>query len=127
MRAALLPIFVIVLTLLPPVSSELLSGLSPSPPAAAQGTGGEASPRMPDVELWKFALTQGGLTVVCLVLFWYIQRDATRKAKEADEVKVILVGLVEKNTTALVQSQQTNARIARALEGLRVLPPGTGV
>ena len=82
---------------------------------------------MPEEQLFKYALTQGGLTIVCLVLFWWITREHKRQDAVKDERQQILISLVEKNITALVNSEQTNARLARALEARIVLPPGAGV
>lgn len=89
---------------------------SPALPVAATadpGTGVEGG-AVP-LEIWKYALTQGGLTIVCLVLFWWI----TRKAKDDGDDKKILIGLVDKNTTALTTMDQTCQRLARALEDRR--------
>ena len=128
MRALLFAGALLALALSQPVESSL--GQLPTPPVVAMS--GEApdpgtSERPMDEQLFKYALTQGGLTIVCLVLFWWIQREHKRQDAAKDERQQILIGLVEKNTTALVQSTENSARLARAIESTRLLPPGAGV
>ncbi len=116
------------LALQPPMVSSL--GTFPTPLVVGmtgpEGTSAEGPPSMPTetIDIWKWGFTQGGLTIVVLVLFWYITRESARKLKEKADDKAILVGLVERNAVALEKSVETNARIARALEQLRMLPPG---
>ena len=108
---------------------ETSYGQMPAPHAAtsveSQGTTKSGAPM--DEQLFKYALTQGGLTIVCLVLFWWIQREHKRQDAAKDERMQILVDLVSKNTAALVAAEGTNARLSRAIETTRLLPPGMTV
>lgn len=126
MRALLLAGALFGLMFSQPVASSVQTPATTAAPAAgtAQNTTG-GGPM--DEQLFKYALTQGGLTIVCLVLFWWIQREHKRQDAAKDERMQILVDLVEKNTAALVAAESTNARLSRAIETTRFLPPGVTV
>ncbi len=79
---------------------------------------------MLSIDMLKYGLTQGGLTLVLLVVFWSYRRDLGRIEQRDQEKLAIVTALVEKNTAALVTSEQTNERLARAVEALR---PGAGL
>lgn len=118
MKRVVLASLVLGLALVPVLSSQ--PAAPPVAAAAPQGTGAETSRPMDNLEFWKYALTQGGLTIVCLVLFWWITRDLKRREAVKDEDKQILIGLVDKNTVALTTMDQTCQRLARELEARRV-------
>ncbi|HVL65714.1 MAG TPA: hypothetical protein VM364_00500 [Vicinamibacterales bacterium] len=109
----------------PAASSAQIPAAAVTPAAEDGRTTASGGPM--DEQLFKYALTQGGLTIVCLVLFWWIQREHRRQDAAKDERMQILVVLVEKNTAALTASEATNARLARAIETTRLLPPGATV
>lgn len=127
------------LALQPPLESSL--GESPPPPVVGMtggtaGTGTEGGAQMDWMKLGQFAITQGGLAVVLLVVIWSYRRDferllsrkdeeAARDRAAAAEDRRALIILVEKNTTALVHADQTNARLARAVEAHKLVPPGS--
>lgn len=78
-----------------------------------------------DVDLTKYAITQGGLLAVVLVLLFFYRRDFMRVQQRDDEKISILTDLVEKNTTALSGSssqlaanEKATHRLARALENV---------
>lgn len=50
----------------------------------------------------KWALTQGGLTIVLLGTLWSYRRDMTRGLREEQARTQVLTALVEKSTEALV-------------------------
>jgi hypothetical protein len=128
------------LSLQPPAESSL--GTTPTPPVVGMtgGTGAE-TPAMPqDLELTiaKHLIGQGILGIVLLILGWSYRRDFLRKqeatedaaakdrAAAAEDRRAFIV-LVEKSTASMVNSEQTNARLARAIEAQRLLPPGAGI
>jgi hypothetical protein len=91
----------------PPIESAL--GHEPVPAVVAmQGPVGLTE----DPDFYRWAVTQGGLTVVCLVLIAMLAREA--KATAAD--KAVLVGLVEKNAAAATAAAEASHRLARAIE-----------
>jgi hypothetical protein len=106
MRPAFLFVGILLcLAMQPPMESSL--GRFPLPPVigmrgpfasgdpqAEKGTG------MFDLEFLKYGITQGGLTIVCLVVFAFYRRDFLRKIKDAQGDKAILIDLVQKNTRA---------------------------
>jgi hypothetical protein len=110
----------------PPAESSL--GTMPTPPVVgiAGATGAEVAPAVDETSLVKYAITQGGLAVVLLIVFWSYRRDLGRIELRDQEKLQIVVTLVEKNTAAQVTLEQTSARLARAIETQRVLPPGPG-
>lgn len=120
----------------------------PSPPRDDRGTIGLTGtnahvtyglPNMTDSldPLTRYAITQGGFLLVILIGGWVYRKDflnqhkttqdeaAKDRADAADERRT-LIALVEKNITALVLSEATNARLARAIEAHRLMPPGSG-
>src|SRR4051794_31956793 len=103
-RAAALVVALLSLGLQPPIEPSI--GRAPVPPIVGmKGETDAAHPaegsRSMEFELWKYAVTQGGLTIVCIVVFFYARRDYTRRGQEDREDKQLLVGLIEKNITAM--------------------------
>jgi hypothetical protein len=78
-------------------------------------------PALGDIDLIRYAITQGGLLAVVLVLLWQMRgmsRDQQRHSRALET-------LVDHSTTALVNSTiavtrqaETSERVARALENL---------
>ena len=91
----------------PPIESSL--GHAPVPAIVAM-SGPE--PPAPDPDFYRWALTQGGLTLVCLVLVGALYRELTAVKND----KKLLIDLVEKNTLAHAAGADANNRLARALE-----------
>lgn len=89
-----------------------------------------------DTDLVKYAVTQGGLLAVVLVLLWSYRRELKRqlddkeaererqleeKEKELDEKEQrlqVFMTLVTQSTTALTRSADACDRMARAAENL---------
>ncbi len=74
-------------------------------------------------DLVRYAITQGGLLAVVLVLLWSIRRDAMRLQVRDDDRIAVLAAMVEKTTTALnvaASAAEANEkalhRLARAIE-----------
>lgn len=78
---------------------------------------------MGDIEIVKYALTQGGLAALCLVVFFYARRDYRERAAEdvqraaADrDERQVLISLVEKNTAAMTMIAESNSRLIQLLD-----------
>lgn len=67
-----------------------------------------------DVELWRYAVTQGGLLIVVLVLFWAYRRDSQERYQT-------MVQLVSQNTSASQKAADASERVAIAVERLERL------
>jgi len=65
-----------------------------------------------EVDLWKYAITQGGLLIVVFVLLWNMRQDQKRK----DERIGVLTELVASNTAAMTKGAEA---MGRAIELLR--------
>lgn len=72
-----------------------------------------------DAELVRYAITQGGLLAVVLVLLWSYRRDTLSVLKEQENRLQILTDLVSSATEALTKSADATDRMARAVEQLR--------
>lgn len=125
MRRALV-LFALVASLGIQPSIESSQGTIPIPPVVGMtgGTGTEAA-AVDETTLIKYAVTQGGLALVLLVVFWSYRRDLSRIEVRDQEKLQIVTFLVEKNTAALVNAEATNARLARAVEAHKLVPPGS--
>lgn len=71
-------------------------------------------PAMPDFDLTRYAITQGGLLAVDLVLLWWIRQDLRRKDDRLD----VMTKLVADSTAALTRNTEVSERVARALDNL---------
>lgn len=71
-------------------------------------------PLTADPSLTKYALTQGGLLIVVLVLLWMGRKESARK----DERIEVLTTLVANTTAAVTKVNETTERVARAVETL---------
>lgn len=67
-------------------------------------------------DLVKYAITQGGLLAVVLVLLWSYRRDAMGQLKSKDEQLSVMTTLVSNATVALTRSAEAGERMARAVE-----------
>jgi hypothetical protein len=126
-RTLLFVAVVLSLALQPPAESSL--GRQPIPPVvgmSGSSTGAEAA-AVDETSLIKYAVTQGGLAIVLLIVFWSYRRDLQRIEVRDQEKLQVVVTLVEKNTAALINAEATNARLSRAVEAHKLIPPGVGV
>ena len=67
-------------------------------------------------DLLRYAMTQGGLMLVVIVILWSYRRDFTRIQQRDDEKVAILIELVSKNIAALEHTGATNASLTRVIE-----------
>ncbi|HEX4346391.1 MAG TPA: hypothetical protein VHZ73_02400 [Vicinamibacterales bacterium] len=68
----------------------------------------------PDMDFTRYAMTQGGLLVVVLVLLWGIRRELTGK----DSQITVLTQLVKDSTQAQTSTADALDRVSRAVEVL---------
>jgi hypothetical protein len=92
----------------PPIESSI--GRPPVPPVVAMSA--QTGSVLEDADTWRWTVTQGGLTLVCLVLVAVLYREL----RAAKDDRTLLVTLVEKNTVAQTAAAEANNRLARALE-----------
>jgi hypothetical protein len=67
-------------------------------------------------DLVRYALTQGGLLAVVLVLLWSYRRDNLSVLQEERDRNIVLTGLVSASTTAFVKAADAIDRNSRAVE-----------
>lgn len=82
---------------------------------AATVLGAEAAAPLvspPDTDFTRYAMTQGGLLVVVLVLLWGIRREMLGKDNQIAE----LTGLVKESTEAQTKATDALERLSRAVE-----------
>lgn len=58
---------------------------------------------MDNLELFKYAVTQGGLTIAFIVLFLSYRKDLKERASTEQESKRVLIDLVSENKVAIQQ------------------------
>lgn len=75
---------------------------------------GVMEPLAAQPDLVRYAVTQGGLLAVVLVLIWSIRVDAKRKDERLD----VMTALVASSTAADVRASETLDRLAHAVENL---------
>lgn len=75
-------------------------------------------PVMSDTDLGRYAITQGGLLFVVLVLLWSYRRDNLGALKEREDQIRVMADMVSKSTEALTKSADASERMARAVENL---------
>lgn len=71
-----------------------------------------------EADLLKYAITQGGLLFVVLVLLWSYRRDFSRQLKERDEQFKVIADLVSASTREQTILADLNAQMVRAVEQL---------
>lgn len=83
-------------------------------------------PVLGEPDVVRYAITQGGLLAVVLVLIYMMRRDFQRREAKGEEKAVILTELVRANTAALthttdalIASQQATERLSRVVDHLR--------
>lgn len=76
-----------------------------------------------DVDLFRYAMTQGGLLVVVLVLLWSYRKDLKASNAKQDERIEVLTNLVATNTAAMTRAaaaseanEKAAHRLSRALD-----------
>jgi hypothetical protein len=67
-----------------------------------------------DPDLVRYAVTQGGLLAVVLILLWSMHRDSSRK----DERLEVMTDLVAQSTAATARATEVLERLARSVENL---------
>lgn len=75
---------------------------------------GVVEPLTAEPDLLRYAITQGGLLAVVLVLLWSIRLESRRK----DDRLAVLTKLVADSTAALTKNTEQGDRLARAVENL---------
>lgn len=83
-------------------------------------------PVLGDFDTVRYAITQGGLLAVVLVLLWMMRGDFRRREAKAEEKANVLTDLVRANTAALthttdalIASQQATDRLTIVVDHLR--------
>lgn len=74
----------------------------------------ESMTEQPD--LVRYAITQGGLLAVVLVLLWSYRRDWTNIVDQRGEHIAVLTNLVQQSTTAQANSAASLASMAEAIK-----------
>ncbi len=69
-----------------------------------------------ETDFMRYAVTQGGLLAVVLVLLWSYRKDSMGQLKEKDEQLAVMTTLVSNATVALTRSAEAGERMARAVE-----------
>jgi hypothetical protein len=83
--------------------------------AAQPDLGGLATPQQ-QADFLQWALKEGGLFVVVIVILYFYRRDFGRAAQNQQAQTSALLQVVQTNVTALNSLQGTTARLARAVE-----------
>lgn len=83
-------------------------------------------PMLGEFDTVRYAITQGGLLAVVLVLLWMMRKDYKRREVKAEEKAVVLTDLVRANTAALTHttdalraSQEATDRLTIVVDHLR--------
>lgn len=83
-------------------------------------------PAMGDPDTLRYAITQGGLLAVVLVLLYMMRKDSQRREALLEERAAVLTDLVRANTAALthttdalIASQQATERLTVVVDHLR--------
>lgn len=76
-----------------------------------------------DPDLTRYAITQGGLLAVVMVLLYFYRKDFRAQIADQDERLEVMTGLVIANTTAMTKAASASEanekaahRLSRALE-----------
>lgn len=77
---------------------------------------GEAVPVTDETGLVRYAVTQGGLLAVVLVLLYFQRQNEKDRASRAQDRIDTLVGIVEKSSDAHVANAVAIQRLATAVE-----------
>lgn len=67
-------------------------------------------------DLLRYAMTQGGLLLVVIVILWSYRRDFTRIQKRDDDKVAVLTELVAKNITALERTGAATVALTKVIE-----------
>lgn len=70
----------------------------------------------PDVELWRYAVTQGGLLIVALVLMYWNRVDTRTRHKENVEKLNVLVDLSSNTASVLAANTAAIQQLAHAVD-----------
>ncbi len=100
---------------------------TPGTPTTSTGAPGGHMDAASNPDLFKWAVTQGGLVLVVLVVFWTYRRDLQRiSAKDAEKLEIMtdLVGetkgAIQASTAQSVATEKSVHRLSRAIEGMNL-------
>lgn len=91
-----------------------VAALQVAPVEAASSTGASAVSE----DFLKWALTQGGLVLVVLVVFWSYRRDFIRRVVREEEKVAILTEIAAESRAAVVQAVAQNTATEKAVHRL---------
>lgn len=77
-------------------------------------------PVVSDTDLPRYALTQGGLLAVVLVLLWSYRKDLNGVIREHESAHATMTELVQDSTAANVKTAEALERMARAIETMNL-------
>lgn len=69
-------------------------------------------------DMLRYAITQGGLLAVVLVLLWSYRRDFLRIQTKDDEKIALLMSLVSDNRVAMERNVEATERLSKAVDKL---------
>jgi hypothetical protein len=70
------------------------------------------------IEFWKWAVTQGGLVVVTLVILWSYRKDFKSVRAENKETLSVVAGLVKESVASTTEGAAASRAVAEALDRL---------
>ena len=85
---------------------------------SAQMAAGGGAPLDADVDLWRFAATQGGLFIALLVVVYFYRRAFLKQVSAESTDRAELRRVLEKNTEAASDQATQSARMVDAMNRL---------
>jgi hypothetical protein len=70
------------------------------------------------IEFWKWAVTQGGLVVVTLVILWSYRKDFKSVLAENRDALSVIAGLVKENAISMTEGAAAARAVSDALDRL---------
>jgi hypothetical protein len=70
------------------------------------------------IEFWKWAITQGGLVVVTLVILWSYRKDFKSVLAQNRESLSVIAGLVKDNAVSITEGAAAARAVSEALDRL---------
>jgi hypothetical protein len=70
------------------------------------------------IEFWKWAVTQGGLVIVTLVILWSYRKDFKSVLAENKEFLSVVAGLVKDSVASTTEGAAASRAVAEALDRL---------
>jgi hypothetical protein len=77
-------------------------------------------PVVNDADLPRYALTQGGLLAVVLVLLWSYRKDTMSILREKENNITLMAEMVQEATAASVKTAEALERMGRAIETMNL-------